>query len=98
MVIRKFNESLSSGKKPEEVFCVYDNTDHVIVEVFQSESESESRTDEMNNNFDLEMSKKGIKDFSKVYGSKYHTMSLQKAIDSISEYWSDYYAEHDESY
>ena len=101
MKIKKFNESLSSGMKPEEVFCVYDRNNNEVVELYPTESESKSRADEMNREFNDELNKrvkKTLGDRSPLNITRYYSYTLAKAIDELSDYWSDYYAEHDESY
>lgn len=35
-MIKRFNESLNSGKSLDNVFCVYDNTENKILEIFDT--------------------------------------------------------------
>lgn len=105
--IRKFNESTSTTMTPDNVWCVYDRSENKIVELYLNESESKSRTDEMNQQFNIQInqnlrgSAQHLQSRSKREAlniTRYWSYLLSEALDELHDYWSDYYTEHDESY
>jgi hypothetical protein len=99
--IRKFNESSTSLMTSDKVYCVYDSNEQKIVELYLNESESKSRADQLDKEFNIDMNNR-VKDSlgsrPPLKFSRYFSYSLSKAIQELEDYWSDYYSEHDESY
>ncbi len=93
-MIRKFNESVSSGLDPKNIFCVYDlgfesSGGPKIIEVFLSKSDSDMKASELNKKFSDRISRDH---------KCYFSYSLEKGIEELRSYWSDYYFEEDESF
>lgn len=99
MKIRKFNENSVSSMTPENVYCLYDDNEHRIIELFLNESESKSKAVELNTQFNTDLYNKVTSKPDNPFSfNRYKSLLLSKAIEELHDYWSDLYTEHDESF
>ena len=101
MKIKKFNENSNGVMRPDNTYSIYDRNESQIVELYLTESESSSREKELNTEFNIELNhrvRKSIGDKPPLNISRYCSQLLSKSIEELSDYLSDLYSEHDESF
>ena len=66
---------------------------------YLNESDSKSKAIELNTQFNTDLYNKVKPKPDKPFSfDRYKSLLLSKALEELHNYWSDYYAEHDESY